>query len=328
MTKLVAVCGATGNQGGSVARLLLQHPDEYRTRVLTRNPQSPASQELARLGAEVVKADLTIPSEVWAALRGCWGVFGVTNFYDSKIQSDPGSEEQQGKNLVDAALENAVQCFVWSTLPSSRHISGGRFVSRIYEGRAPLVCPSTRGDADRARCPGKYHVDDYIRERGLPATFLYTGNFYENMVFRSHMKYNPDLDRVEFHQPIIKETTQLAMLYVQKDLSAVTKAVFDNWDARKEEIMHRYLYVANARVTPLEILASVKKLTGKDGTYSVLPTTGVQDRDIMFRLYNEMGMYGTKALPDENVLRLGVQMHGIDDFVRDVLAPHLGLSLV
>ncbi|KAM5536537.1 hypothetical protein V8D89_009814 [Ganoderma adspersum] len=308
MVKLIAVCGATGNQGGSVARLLLQHPDEYRTRVLTRNPQSPASQELARLGAEVVKADLTIRSDVHAALRDCWGVFGVTNFYDSTITDDPGSEEQQGKNLVDAALENGVQCFVWSTLPSSRHISGGRFVSRIYEG--------------------KYHVDDYIRERGLPATFLYTGNFYENMVFRAHMKYDRELDRVEFHQPIIKETTQLAMVYVQKDLCAVTKAVFDNWGARKDELNHRYLYVANARVTPLDILASVKKLTGKDVTYTILPTTGVQDRDIMFQLYNEMGMYRTKALPDENILKLGVQMHGIDDFVREVLAPHLGLPLL
>lgn len=49
------------------------------------------------------------------------------------------------------------------------------------------------------------------------------------------------------------------MLYVQKDLSAVTKAIFDTWDARKDEINHRYLYVANARVTPLEILASVNK---------------------------------------------------------------------
>ena len=69
--------------GGSVARLLLQHPDEYRTRVLTRNPQSPARQELAKLGAEVVRADLTIRSDLHAALRDCWGVFGVTNFYDS-----------------------------------------------------------------------------------------------------------------------------------------------------------------------------------------------------------------------------------------------------
>ena len=57
-------------------------------------------------------------------------------------------------------------------------------------------------------CTGKFHVDDYIREKGFPAVFLYTGNFYENMVFRSHMKYNRDLDRVEFHQAVIKETTK------------------------------------------------------------------------------------------------------------------------
>ena len=49
------------------------------------------------------------------------------------------------------------------------------------------------------------------------------------------------------------------MLYVQKDLCAVTKAVFDSWDTRQDELNHRYLYVANARVTAQDILASVKK---------------------------------------------------------------------
>lgn len=69
-------------------------------------------------------------------------------------------------------------------------------------------------------------------------------------------------------------------------------------------------------------------MTGKDSIYNLLPTTGVPDRDIMFELYNELGMYGTKALPDENVARLGVEMHGVDDFVRKALAPHLGLPLL
>ena len=49
------------------------------------------------------------------------------------------------------------------------------------------------------------------------------------------------------------------MLYVQRDLSAVVKAVFDHWDTRKDELNHQYLYVANARVTAQDILASVKK---------------------------------------------------------------------
>lgn len=56
-----------------------------------------------------------------------------------KIIDDPGSEENQGKNLVNAAVEAGAQCFVWSTLPSSAAISGGRLVSRIYEGAFILL---------------------------------------------------------------------------------------------------------------------------------------------------------------------------------------------
>lgn len=83
MTKLIAVCGATGNQGGSVAKLLLQYPQEYKVRILTRDPKSEAATALVRLGAEAVQADLTDLSTLKAAIAGCWGVFGVTNFYDA-----------------------------------------------------------------------------------------------------------------------------------------------------------------------------------------------------------------------------------------------------
>jgi len=303
--RLIAVFGATGNQGGSVTKLLLQYPKEYKVRCLTRDPESQAAKALAELGAEVVQADLTVFSTLPAALEGCWGVFGVTNFYDAKIKNDPGSEENQGKALVKASLEAGVQCFVWSTLPSSAAISGGTLVSRIYEG--------------------KYHVDAYIKEVGMPACFLYTGNFYENMVLRQHVTYDKEADKLEFHQPIIKEDTKLAMLYVQKDLSAVTKAVFDHWDTKKDELNHQYLYVANARIAPREIIACIKRVTGKDCPYRVIPTTGVPDRDIMFQLYNERGMYGTKEIPDPKVLSLGVKLHGIEDFVRETLVPALGI---
>jgi uncharacterized protein YbjT (DUF2867 family) len=70
-------------KGGSVAKYLLKFPEKYRVRALTRNPSSSASKKLEDLGAEVVKADLTVPSDLVSALEGCWGVFGVTNFYDS-----------------------------------------------------------------------------------------------------------------------------------------------------------------------------------------------------------------------------------------------------
>lgn len=69
----------------------------------------------------------------------------------------------------------------------------------------------------------------------------------------------------------------------------------------------------------------MEEVTGKECKYTVLPTTGVPDRDIMFQLYNERGMYGTKEIPDPNILKLGVKLNGIEEFVRECLVPFLGL---
>jgi nucleoside-diphosphate-sugar epimerase len=305
MARTISVTGATGNQGGAVAKLLLQYPEQYHVRAITRDTNSKSAKALADLGAEIVEADLTKPETLPAAVQGSWGVFGVTNFYDAKIKDDPGSEEVQGRNLVKASFDAGVRCFIWSSLPSSNQISGGQFVSKIYEG--------------------KYHVDAYIKEIGLPASILYTGNFYENMVLRKHVTYNKSNDEIDFHHTVIKKDTKLAMLYVEKDLSAIVKAVFDQWDLKKNELNHKILYCADSRVSPEDIIACIEKVTGKKCNWDSLPTTGVPDRDIMYQLYNEMGMYKGKELPDENIVALGVKMHGIEDFVRERLLPSLGL---
>lgn len=100
MSKTVLVLGATGTQGkctscvlttlpllmslgGSVANLLVQYPDKYIVRCLTRNPDSDKAKKLAALGAQVVKADLTVPSTLPQAFKGVWGIFAVTDFYDT-----------------------------------------------------------------------------------------------------------------------------------------------------------------------------------------------------------------------------------------------------
>lgn len=66
-----------------MAKHLLQFPEKYRIRCLTRNIESAAAQSLASKGAEVVQGDLADPSSLPAAVQGCWGVFAVTNYYDS-----------------------------------------------------------------------------------------------------------------------------------------------------------------------------------------------------------------------------------------------------
>jgi hypothetical protein len=49
------------------------------------------------------------------------------------------------------------------------------------------------------------------------------------------------------------------MLYVEKDLSGIVKAVFDKWDLKKEVLNHKILYCADARVSPDDIIACIER---------------------------------------------------------------------
>lgn len=73
--------------GGAVAKLLLQHRDQYHVRCLTRNIRSSVAEKLAAHGAELVQGDLRERNSLKAAVDGCWGVFAVTNYYDSVYRS-------------------------------------------------------------------------------------------------------------------------------------------------------------------------------------------------------------------------------------------------
>lgn len=80
--KIVAVFGATGNQGGSVAKSLLGNKDNFQVRGVTRNPDSERSKALVDLGATVVKADGFKRVEMIEAFRGAWGAFVNMNSDD------------------------------------------------------------------------------------------------------------------------------------------------------------------------------------------------------------------------------------------------------
>jgi uncharacterized protein YbjT (DUF2867 family) len=152
----ILVVGATGAQGGSVARHLLRS-GAYRVRCLTRHPDSPAAQELARLGGEVVEGDLSNPASLRSALRGCEGAFGVTNYWEHFER-----EFEHGRNFVDALAATGIQHAVISTLPHARLLSGGRLAVHHLD---------TKG-----------RIEEYARSAGVPATYVHVAFYYENFL--------------------------------------------------------------------------------------------------------------------------------------------------
>ncbi len=150
--KVIAVVGATGQQGGAVVRAL-QAGNQFKVRALTRNPAK--HRELAD---EVVQADLTRPETLTAAFKGAYGVFLVTNFWEG------GTDEvKQATAAVHAAKNAGVRHFVWSTLPDVEAISGGKFHVPHFTGKAK--------------------IDLIVKEAGFPKhTFVIAPMYYQNLL--------------------------------------------------------------------------------------------------------------------------------------------------
>jgi hypothetical protein len=118
-SKTVLVSGATGQQGGAVARELLAHG--YRVRAMTRKPESGPARSLGKLGAELVEGDLDDEASVARAVAGAWGTFAVQNTWEAGVEK----EEIQGKRFAKAAREAGVQHFVYSSVGSAHRKNGG-----------------------------------------------------------------------------------------------------------------------------------------------------------------------------------------------------------
>ncbi|RAK70234.1 NmrA/HSCARG family protein [Hymenobacter edaphi] len=169
--KIIAVFGATGAQGGGLARAILHDAhSEFAVRAITRNPDSDKARELARLGAEVVQADLDDPQSLRRALQGAYGAFCVTFFWD---HFSPDRELAEARHLAEAAKAAQVQHVIWSTLEDVR-----QWVP-LNDNRMPTL----QGHYKVPHTDAKGEADQYFRDLGLPTTFLLTSFYWENLIY-------------------------------------------------------------------------------------------------------------------------------------------------
>lgn len=159
---LIAVVGATGQQGASVVKAL-KASGAFRVRALTRDPQKyqgPAD--------EVMYADLDTPDTLINAFRGAYGVFMVTNAWQ------PGTDEtEQSRNAISAAQHANVTHFIWSTLPDVARISANRFDVPHFSNKAAM-------DKAVAAAGFKFH------------TFVMPAFYYQNFIKMLAPSEQPD----------------------------------------------------------------------------------------------------------------------------------------
>jgi uncharacterized protein YbjT (DUF2867 family) len=150
--KIIAVTGATGQQGGAVSRRLLANG--WKVRALTRDASKPAAKELATLGAEIVAGDMENRAELDAAFKGAYGVFSVQNYWLPNVGFD--GEIKQGKNTADAAKAAGVEHLVYSSVGAAHRGMG----QKHFES--------------------KWIVEQYIESIGVLHTILRPAYFMDN----------------------------------------------------------------------------------------------------------------------------------------------------
>ncbi|KAJ6157605.1 hypothetical protein N7470_005197 [Penicillium chermesinum] len=183
--KIIAVVGATGTQGSSVARTFLSLSN-WHVRALTRNPTSDKSTELKSLGAEVVQADLDDKGSLEAAFAGAHAIFLNTDFWQPyrKIIATGADPEASGKQAYEievnhgknaaivAAGISTLQRFVYSALGPMKAASGGKYPhSRHWETKASIVEYIQAEQPELAKKTSFIYIGAYITNRFLYPKF-------------------------------------------------------------------------------------------------------------------------------------------------------------
>ncbi|KAL4883179.1 nmrA family transcriptional regulator [Aspergillus karnatakaensis] len=243
--KVLVVFGATGVQGGSVARSVLADPTaskEFHIKAVTRDPSKPTSVALARLGAELVIADMEDKDSLRAVLEGAYGVFLVTlmeNF-------DYVGETRKGMNVVDICKETDIKHLVWSSLP---------YISKFSNGKYP----------DAVHFDGKAVIDDHVRALGVPHTIVHVGTYISYLLESfAPQSTDPRKYTLSFPKPASLDT-ELPLIDASADVGKFVKAILLNPERSLGE-----LYNLAYRFVTIRDFVQTVKANGVDLTFQAV----------------------------------------------------------
>ncbi len=252
----VAVAGATGKQGGALARKLLSHG--HLVRALTRHPSSQAASNLRALGAEVHEADLDDYEEVRHATEGADAFFLMATPYEAGVDA----EVRQARQGAKAAKESGVKHLVYSSVASAdQHTRIAHFDS-------------------------KAEVEEYILKLGIPYTIVGPVFFMENLLGPMSMSA---LRAGTLSMPL--PANRPLQVVAVEDIAGFTCLVME----RAGEFQAKRIDIASDSLTGREMAAVIAGASGRDISFEEAPLDAVraQSKDLgrMWEWFDQVG-YG------------------------------------
>jgi uncharacterized protein YbjT (DUF2867 family) len=286
--KIIAVFGATGAQGGGLARAILRDPQGgFGVRAITRHVDSDKARELAKMGAQVVAADIDDPSTVEKALDGAHGAYCVTFFW---AHFSPEKEMAEARTMATAAKGAGLKHVIWSTLEDTREWSP------LSDPRIPTL----HGKYKVPHFDGKGESDHFFIDAGVPTTLLLTSFYWDNFIhFGMGPQKGPD-GKLAIGFPM--DDKKLPGIAAE-DIGKCAYGLFK----RGNEFVGKTVGIVGENLTGSQMAAAFSELLGQQVVYNAIPPDvfrslgfpGADDLGNMFQFKRDFNDYfcGARSVP-------------------------------
>lgn len=301
---LLAVLGATGNQGYSVASTVLSDPElraRYNVRALSRSTSAPKMQDLSTRGASLAAADMDDPSTLPSALEGVHTLFFITA---TQYQGNTRAiETRQAKAVCEAALAAGVSYIIFSSMCHPAKISGGKW-------------------SNVEHFDDKAEIEEYIRGLPVKSAFFAPASFMQNLYDHMRPRPSPAGDGSYVIATILDGSTRVPFIDITETGMWVGAIL-----AEPDRFEGKQFAAAAEILTMQEVCEIVSRVSGKTVGHQKLPDEVFKGflpeglRQQLFEMWafqREYGYYGPSMDEDVKWARENArgEVTGLEAFLR------------
>ncbi len=227
----IFVTGASGNQGGAVARSLLHKG--FTVKALTRDPSSQKLKFLNGSYAQIVKGDLDNPETYRDYLKDVEGVFSVQTFMNGTAK-----EIRQSTDLADMAKSYGIKHFLYSSVAGADRATGiPQFESKFF-------------------------IENHIRQSGLPYTIIRPSSLFENFLVP---QVKNGILKGKLTTPVKRNTVQ--QFIGATDIGEMSAKIFTN----RMEYLGKTITIGTEELDMDQVVAAFSEVLNKEVRYQKLP---------------------------------------------------------